>query len=162
MKVLGIDPGTAACGYGIVHRSGGRLRYVCHGSWHTPAGERPELRLKTIFDEVQALIAEHAPGAVAVEESFVGADARIALSVGQARGAVLVAAASVGVECVEYSPARVKQAVCGYGRAEKAQVQRMVRAILSLDALPTPHHAADALAVAICHALAPPLLRVAG
>ena len=133
-----------------------------HGSWHTPAGERPELRLKTIFDEVQALIAEHAPGAVAVEESFVGADARIALSVGQARGAVLVAAAAVGVECVEYSPAGVKQAVCGYGRAEKAQVQRMVRAILSLDALPTPHHAADALAVAICHALAPPLLRAAG
>ena len=133
-----------------------------HGSWHTPAGERPELRLKTIFDEVQALIAEHAPGAVAVEESFVGADARIALSVGQARGAVLVAAASVGVECVEYSPARVKQAVCGYGRAEKAQVQRMVRAILALDALPTPHHAADALGVAICHALAPPLLRAAG
>ena len=115
-----------------------------------------------IYDEVQRLIAEHAPGAVAVEESFVGADARIALSVGQARGAVLVAAACAGVECAEYAPARVKQAVCGYGRAEKAQVQRMVRTILALDTLPTPHHAADALAVAICHALAPPLLRAAG
>lgn len=162
MKVLGIDPGTAACGYGIVHESGGRIRSICHGWWQTPARERPALRLKTIFDEVQDLIAEHVPDAVAVEESFVGADARTALSVGQARGAVLVAAASVGVECVEYSPARVKQAVCGYGRAEKAQVQRMVRAILALDANPTPNHAADALAVAICHALAPPLLRIAG
>jgi len=92
----------------------------------------------------------------------VGADARTALSVGQARGAVLVAAACAGIECAEYAPARVKQAVCGYGRAEKAQVQRMVRAILAMDALPTPNHAADALAVAICHALAPPLLKVAG
>ena len=115
-----------------------------------------------IFDRVQELIAEHAPDAVAVEESYVGADARTALSVGQARGAVLVAAAVVGVECAEYPPARVKQAVCGYGRAEKSQVQRMVKAILALDELPTPHHAADALAVAICHALAPPLLRAVG
>ena len=162
MKVLGIDPGTAACGYGIVHESGGRIKEIDHGWWQTPARERPELRLKTIFEEVQALIAEHGPAAVAVEESFVGADARTALSVGQARGAVLVAAACAGVECAEYSPARVKQAVCGYGRAEKAQVQRMVRAILALDRIPTPNHASDALAVAICHALAPPLLRVAG
>jgi crossover junction endodeoxyribonuclease RuvC len=162
VKVLGIDPGTAACGYGIVHESGGRIRALDHGWWQTPARERPELRLKTIFERVQALIAEHAPDAVAVEESFVGADARTALSVGQARGAVLVAAAVVGVACVEYPPARVKQAVCGYGRAEKAQVQRMVRTILALKADPTPNHAADALAVAICHALAPPLLRIAG
>ena len=161
MKVLGIDPGTAACGYGIVQESGGRIRALDHGWWQTPAAERPELRLKTIFDRVQALIAEHEPSAVAVEESFVGADARIALSVGQARGAVLVAAAAVGVECVEYPPARVKQAVCGYGRAEKAQVQRMVRAILAMESNPTPSHAADALAVAICHALAPPLMRIA-
>jgi crossover junction endodeoxyribonuclease RuvC len=162
VRVLGIDPGTAACGFGVVHETGGRIRLLAHGAWSTSARERPELRLKTIFDEVQALIAEHAPDVVAVEESFVGADARTALSVGQARGAVLVAAASVGVECYEYAPARVKQAVCGYGRAEKAQVQRMLRAILALDAPPTPHHAADAIAVAICHALAPPLLRIAG
>ena len=162
MKVLGIDPGTAACGYGIVQESGGRIRAIDHGWWRTPAGERPELRLKTIFDRVQELIAAHAPDAVALEESFVGADARTALSVGQARGAVFVAAAVVGVECTEYPPARVKQAVCGYGRAEKAQVQRMVRTILAMDANPTPTHAADALAVAICHALAPPLLRIAG
>ena len=159
MRVLGIDPGTAACGYGIVHESGGRLKAIGHGCWSTPAGQAPELRLKTIYDGVAGLIAEHAPDAVALEESFVGADARIALSVGQARGAVLVAAANAGVACAEYAPSRVKQAVCGYGRAEKAQVQRMVRSILGLAELPKPNHAADALAVAICHALASPLQR---
>jgi len=162
VKVIGIDPGTASCGYGIVHQSDGRLRAIDHGWWKTPAGERPEERLKTIFDAVAALVEEHRPDAVALEESFVGADARTALSVGQARGAVMVAVASAGVECTEYPPARVKQVVCGYGRAEKQQVQRMVKAILGLEVEPTPTHAADALAVAICHALAPPLLRIAG
>ncbi len=162
MKVIGIDPGTANCGYGIVHESGGRLKAIGHGSWSTPAGEPLALRLRTIYEGVAALVAEHAPDAVVLEESFVGVDARTALSVGQARGAVLVAAALAGVDCAEYAPARVKQAVCGYGRAEKAQVQRMVKAILALPALPTPNHAADALAVAICHALAPPLLRLTG
>ncbi|MFL6020879.1 MAG: crossover junction endodeoxyribonuclease RuvC [Gaiellaceae bacterium] len=162
MKVIGIDPGTASCGYGIVHESDGRLRAVDHGWWQTPAAARPELRLKTIFDAVAELIEAHTPDAVALEESFVGADARTALSVGQARGAVMVAAANAGIACAEYAPARVKQAVCGYGRAEKQQVQKMVKAILSLPAAPTPTHAADALAVAICHALAPPVLRIAG
>src|SRR4029079_86078 len=113
-------------------------------------------------DAVAELVALHRPDAVALEESFVGADARTALSVGQARGAVMVAAASAGVECAEYPPARVKQVVCGYGRAEKQQVQRMVKAILNMEVAPTPTHASDALAVAICHALAPPLLRIAG
>jgi crossover junction endodeoxyribonuclease RuvC len=162
VKVLGIDPGTAACGYGIVHESGGRLRAVDHGWWQTPARRRPELRLKTIFDGVTDLIEEFAPEAVVLEESFVGVDARTALSVGQARGAVLVAAASFGLECAEYAPSRVKKTVCGYGRAEKAQVQRMVMAILGLRTPPTPQHASDALAVAICHALASPLLRAVG
>jgi crossover junction endodeoxyribonuclease RuvC len=160
VKVLGIDPGTAACGYGVVHESAGRLTAIEHGSWRTPAGERPELRLKTIFDRVAEAIERHAPAAVALEESFVGADARTALSVGQARGAVLVASAAAGVACAEYPPALVKQAVCGYGRADKAQVQRMVKTLLGLRRAPTPNHAADALAVAICHALAPPLLTV--
>jgi crossover junction endodeoxyribonuclease RuvC len=162
VKVLGIDPGTAACGYGIVHESGGRLQAIIHGQWRTSAQARPQDRLLTIFEGVQGLVAAHEPDAVALEESFVGADARIALFVGQARGAVLVAAASAGVDCAEYAPARVKQAVCGYGRAEKGQMQRMVRMILALDAEPKTSHAADALAVAICHALAPPLLEAAG
>jgi crossover junction endodeoxyribonuclease RuvC len=120
---------------------------------------RPELRLKAIHDEVFDLIRQFEPAVVAVEDSFVGADARTALSVGQARGAVLVAAARAGVACVEYAPAHVKQAVCGYGRAEKAQVQRMVQAILRLKVPPASSHEADALAVAICHAMAPPLLQ---
>ena len=162
MKVVGIDPGTAACGYGIVHESAGRLRALDHGWWRTSARDRPQLRLKTIFDAVAELVARHEPDAVALEESFVGADARTALSVGQARGVVLVACAAAGVDCVEYAPAHVKKAVCGYGRAEKAQVKGMVKVILGLDAPPASTHAADALAVAICHALAPPLLRIAG
>ena len=161
MKVLGIDPGTAACGYGIVHESDGRIRALEFGCWTTAARERPELRLKTIFDGVAGLIADHAPHAVALEESFVGADARIALFVGQARGAALVAAACAGIECAEYAPSRIKQAVCGYGRADKGQVQRMVKTILALPARPKTTHEADALAVAICHALMPPLARLA-
>jgi len=161
VRVLGIDPGTAACGYGIVHESGGRLRAIDFGWWRTRSDERPEVRLRTIFEGVRGLIADHAPDAVALEESFVGADARTALSVGQARGVVLVAAALADLACAEYPPAEVKQAVCGYGRAEKDQVQRMVRAILALDEPPRSTHAADALAVAVCHALAPPLARVA-
>jgi crossover junction endodeoxyribonuclease RuvC len=162
VTVLGLDPGTAACGYGVISERGGRLRAVALGCWRTPASQRPEERLLTIHDGVVELIERYEPGAVALEESFVGVDARTALSVGQARGAALVAAALSGVGCTEYAPAHVKLAVCGYGRAEKAQVQRMVQAILRLDAPPAPHHAADALAVAICHAMAPELLRAAG
>jgi crossover junction endodeoxyribonuclease RuvC len=161
VKVLGIDPGTAACGYGIVHEDHGRLRAVDFGWWRTSPREPPAERLRTIFEGVRELIELHGPDAVALEESYVGADARIALSVGQARGAVLVACALAVVDCREYAPAAVKQAVCGYGRAEKDQVQRMVKSILAMKAIPTPNHASDALAVAICHALAPPLQQVA-
>ena len=153
MRVLGIDPGTAACGYGIVHESEGRLRATAHGCWTTRAGDRQDVRLKTIFDAVGAVIAEHAPDVVALEESYVGADARIALSVGQARGAVLVACAAAGVDAIEYAPARVKQSVCGYGRADKQQIRRLVKLLLGVDV--ASDHASDALAVAICHATAP-------
>jgi crossover junction endodeoxyribonuclease RuvC len=117
VRVLGIDPGTAACGYGIVRERNGRVKLVDHGWWKTPSKSRPELRLKMIFDGVTELIEEFEPDAVALEESFVGVDARTALSVGQARGVILVAAANLGLECAEYAPSRVKQAVCGYGRA---------------------------------------------
>jgi crossover junction endodeoxyribonuclease RuvC len=158
VKVLGIDPGTAACGYGIVQESGGRLRAVASGCWRTSAREPLDARLLTIFEGVRELIAAHEPDAVALEESYVGADARIALSVGQARGAVLVAAAGAGLACAEHAPARVKQTVCGYGRADKAQMQRMVKMILSLPNEPENSHVADALGVAICHALGSPLV----
>jgi crossover junction endodeoxyribonuclease RuvC len=161
VSVLGIDPGTAACGYGIVQATGGRVTLVAHGWWRTSARESPATRLRRIHDGVAGLIEEHRPEAAALEESFVGADARTALSVGQARGAVLVACAGAGLDCTEYPPATVKQSVCGYGRADKAQVGRMVAAVLGLREAPTPHHASDALAVAICHALGSPLLAAA-
>jgi crossover junction endodeoxyribonuclease RuvC len=161
VKVLGIDPGTAACGYGIVQDDAGRIRRVDGGCWRTSARARPEERLRVIYAGVSELIEIHGPDEVALEESFVGADARIALAVGQARGAVLVAAANAGLPCAEYAPAKVKQAVCGFGRADKEQVQRMIRTILSLPSEPATTHEADALAVAICHALLPPLARIA-
>jgi crossover junction endodeoxyribonuclease RuvC len=135
---------------------------VEYGWWETSPRDAAAVRLKRIHDQVAELIQAHKPDAVAIEESYVGADARIALSVGQARGAALVACAAAEVDCAEYPPATVKHTVCGYGRADKAQIQRMVRAILGLAETPRPHHAADALAVAICHALAPPLAAVAG
>ena len=155
MKVVGIDPGTAACGYGVVEARGSRLARLESGCWTTAAGRPIAERLTEIFERVTALVDLHAPDAVALEESFVGVDARTALSVGQARGVVLVACARAGVPSTEYAPNRVKQAVCGYGHAEKGQIQRMVKTLLSLDDVPRPHHAADALAVAICHATAP-------
>ena len=143
----------AAWGFGVVERDGRTVSLVEHGWLRTPAGDRLELRLKQIYDDVAELLARFEPESVAIEESYVGANPRTALSVGQARGAVLVACAAAGVACVEYPPATIKQAVCGYGRADKTQVQRMVRAILRMETEPRPDHASDALAVAICHAL---------
>jgi crossover junction endodeoxyribonuclease RuvC len=157
VKVLGIDPGMAACGYAIVDVQGSRLTAVEHGWWRTSARQEPALRLKMIHDSVVELIALHEPESASLEESYVGPDARSALSVGQARGALLVACASAELPCTEYSPSTVKQSVCGYGRADKAQVQRMVTTILRLEEPPKSDHASDALAVAICHALASPL-----
>ncbi len=145
----------------IVQESDGRVSALASGCWTTSARERPELRLRVIFDGIRELIALHVPDAVALEESYVGADARIALSVGQARGAAMVAAATAGVDCTEYAPTRVKQSICGHGHADKGQVQRMVKMLLALDAVPQTTHEADALAVAICHALMPPLARMA-
>jgi crossover junction endodeoxyribonuclease RuvC len=161
VTVLGIDPGMAAWGFGAVERSGNRVRLVEHG-WHrTDPAEPPEQRLQRIHDAVAELLSRLAPDQVALEDSYVGIDRRAALAVGQARGAILVACARYGVACAQYPPAMVKQAVCGYGKADKTQVQRMVRAILGLDAEPRPHHAADALAVAVCHALSSPVARLA-
>jgi crossover junction endodeoxyribonuclease RuvC len=162
VRVVGIDPGLAACGYGVVEAGGSKAEAVAFGCWQTEAGARIELRLRELFLALSELLAEFAPDAVALEGSYVGVDARAALAVGQVRGALLVACVKAGVVCVEYPPARVKQAVCGYGRGDKAQVQRMAKALLGLERVPTPTHAADALAVAICHATAPALLRLAG
>lgn len=162
MRVLGIDPGTAACGYGVVQSAGGAMRSLDFGWWSTSPDLTLDQRLAAIHDRVTELISDYRPEAVAIEESYVGVDARTALSVGQARGAILVACAKSGVSSAQYPPATVKQAVCGFGRADKQQVQRMVAATLGLGEDPSPHHAADALAVAICHALGSPLLAAAG
>jgi crossover junction endodeoxyribonuclease RuvC len=151
MIVLGIDPGTANTGYGVVARRGGRLAALDGGCIETPAGQALERRLATIFARVEALLDEHDPEAVALEDLYFGANTSSALAVGQARGVVMLAAGRRGIACAGYTPQQVKSAVCGTGRADKGQVQRMVQAVLSLPAPPTPDHAADALAVAICH-----------
>lgn len=150
--VLGIDPGTAHTGYGVVLSRGGRLAALDGGVLRTGADERLERRLARIHTRVSELIEEHEPEALALEELFFGQNAHSAFAVGQARGVMLLAAGQAGIPCFSYTPQAVKQAVCGSGRAQKAQVQRMVGALLGLPQPPEPDHAADALAVAICHA----------
>jgi crossover junction endodeoxyribonuclease RuvC len=157
MVVLGIDPGTAATGFGVVARRDGRLVALDGGVIATPAGVPLELRLAAIHAGVGELLDAHRPAALAIEELYFGSNVRTAFAVGQARGVVLLAAGQRGIPCAGYTPQQVKGAVCGSGRAEKAQVQRMVQALLSLSELPRPDHAADALAVAICHANRAPL-----
>jgi crossover junction endodeoxyribonuclease RuvC len=152
MIVLGIDPGTANTGYGVVARRGGRLAALDGGVIETASGLSLERRLAIIFARVEELIDEHEPVAVALEELYFGANARSAMAVGQARGVVMLAAGRRGIACAGYTPQQIKGAVCGTGRADKQQVQRMVQAVLALAEPPTPDHAADALAVAICHA----------
>jgi crossover junction endodeoxyribonuclease RuvC len=152
MVVLGIDPGTANTGYGVVGRDGARLVALDGGTIVTAAGLAPGARLKIIHERVGALLDEYEPDALAVEDLYFGANARSAFAVGQARGVVILAAGQRGLPCSSYTPQQVKAAVCGSGRAEKGQVQRMVQRLLSLADLPAPDHAADALAVAICHA----------
>lgn len=151
MRVLGIDPGTATTGYGVVEEARGGLVAVAFGAVRTPAGEKPEARLVTIFHELSSLIERHRPDAVAIEELFFNKNVRTALAVGQARGVCLLAAAESGLMVAEYTPLQVKQAVTGAGRAAKEQVGYMVRALLGLPAVPKPDDVADALAVAICH-----------
>jgi len=148
--VLGIDPGTAALGYGIIERTGSRLRAVDHGVLTTSADLGLEQRLLALHRGVAELIGLHAPALVGVERLFFSRNAQTAFGVGQARGAVLLACAQAGAPVREATPNEVKVAVAGYGAADKEQVQRMVRVVLEMPELPTPDDAADALAVAIC------------
>src|SRR5436190_8331530 len=150
--VLGIDPGTASTGYGVVLANGNRMAALDGGVIATDRREPLERRLARIHAQVTDLIKEHEPAALAIEDLFFGQNARTAFSVGQARGAVMLSAGLTGVPCFSYTPQAVKLAVCGAGNAAKDQVQRMVGALLSLPEPPEPDHAADALAVAICHA----------
>jgi len=150
--VLGIDPGTANTGFGVVLSRGQDLAALDGGVISTAPAETLERRLARIHARVCELIAEHRPAAIAIEDIFFGTNARTAFAVGQARGAVMLSAGLAGIPCFSYTPQAVKQAVCGSGAAGKDQVQRMVGALLRLPEPPQPDHAADALAVAICHA----------
>jgi crossover junction endodeoxyribonuclease RuvC len=150
MIVLGIDPGTASTGYGLVCSEGSRLRALQEGVIQTGPGVPLERRLAEIHARVAELLDAHCPAAVAVEELYFGANVRTAFAVGQARGVVLLAAGQRGVPSRSYTPQQVKSAVCGHGRVDKDQVGRMVARLLGMTAIPTPDHAADALAVAIC------------
>jgi crossover junction endodeoxyribonuclease RuvC len=155
--VLGIDPGLANTGYGVVARSGGRMVALDGGVIETRTGTPQEQRLADIHAAIDALLIEHEPQGMALEQLYFGQNVKTAFAVGQARGVSMLAAGQRGVPCESYTPQQVKGAVCGNGRADKEQVARMVQALLGLEAPPRPDHAADALAVAICHANCAPL-----
>ncbi|HEY2259806.1 MAG TPA: crossover junction endodeoxyribonuclease RuvC [Solirubrobacteraceae bacterium] len=150
MLVLGIDPGTASTGYGVVRGSGSRLQALAQGVIATAPGVPVERRLADIHSRVGELLDRYAPDSLAVEELYFGANVRTAFAVGQARGVVLLAAGQRGITARSYTPQQVKAAVCGHGRADKQQVARMVAQLVGLAAAPTPDHASDALAVAVC------------
>jgi crossover junction endodeoxyribonuclease RuvC len=149
--VLGIDPGTAITGYGLVREEEERLVLVDYGVIMTPSGQPMPVRLQAIYHGLSSVIRQHQPQVAAVEELFFSRNVRTALSVGQARGVALLGLADAGLPIFEYKPLEVKQAIAGYGGADKLQVQHMVRMLLNLDEVPQPDDAADAIAVAVCH-----------
>ncbi len=151
MRVFGIDPGSARTGYGCVQSDGTRHRLIACGAISIPVSNAFPQKLLIIHAELAALLAEHRPDCVAIENLFHAVNARSALKLGHARGVAMLAAVEAGLPIVEYTPAEVKQSVVGYGRAEKSQVQSMVQLLLGLSAPPTPHDASDALAIAVCH-----------
>jgi crossover junction endodeoxyribonuclease RuvC len=160
VRIFGIDPGSERTGYGCVETDGRRHRLVACGAITALAADPFPQRLARIHRELAALLASCRPECVAVENVFYSVNARSALKLGHARGVALLAAVEAGCDVVEYTPAEVKLAVVGYGRAEKRQVQQMIKLLLGLDKAPTPHDAADALAVAICHLHSMPLGRL--
>ena len=159
---MGIDPGTAHTGFGIVRVAGAQMSAVDGGVIEAPADEAPATRLATIHAELEKLLAWHEPAAMALESLYFNKNVQSAIAVGQSRGVAMLAAAERGIPCFDYTPQAVKMSVCGSGAAGKRQVKQMVGALLGLPRPPESDHAADALAVAICHALAPPLLAIAG
>jgi crossover junction endodeoxyribonuclease RuvC len=150
MLVLGIDPGTAIMGYGLVECKGNRLKAVHYGAIRTDAGTPSEIRLKQIYEELSGLIAEYRPDLIAVEELFFNKNVRTAIAVGQARGVALLTAANANIPLMEFTPLQVKQSVVGYGKATKEQVIFMVQKILNISGKLGPDDVADALAIAIC------------
>ncbi len=151
MIVLGIDPGMAIMGYGVVEQKNNSLRVLDYGVTKTSSDMETPTRLLRIFESVEKLIDQYSPDAMAYEELFFNKNVKTALIVGHARGVAVLAGAKQGIDLFEYTPLQVKQAVAGYGRADKNQVQQMVKLLLNLREIPKPDDAADALAVAICH-----------
>lgn len=152
MIILGVDPGTATMGYGVLEKIGNRYRALAYGVLETPKTLLPHERLLTLYRGLQELVVQHQPDALATEQLLFSTNRRTAIQVARAAGVVLLVAAEAGIEWREYTPLQVKQAVTGYGVADKRQVQTMVQRLLSLEAPPKPDDAADALAIAICHA----------
>lgn len=152
MIILGIDPGYAIVGIGVIEYKGGKSRYIKHCAITTPAGMATTERLKIIYNEINLLLDEYKPDAVAIEELFFNSNQKTAIMVAQARGVLLVACANRNIPLFEYTPLQVKQSLTGYGRADKKQIQTMVKMLLGLNAIPKPDDAADALAIAITHA----------
>jgi crossover junction endodeoxyribonuclease RuvC len=151
MRVIGIDPGTAITGWGVVEGDGDQLTVVAYGAVTTPAGTPLARRLQTIYHELTDIIKEWQPETAAIEELFFSKNAKTALAVGHGRGAAMLALANADLSIVEYKPLEIKQAITGHGGADKQQMQQMVKLLLELDDIPRPDDAADGLAVAICH-----------
>ncbi len=152
MRILGIDPGYAIVGFGVLDYQNNKFSVVDYGAITTPAGMDFSRRLEIIYDETEVIIKRHKPEAMAIEKLFYNTNAKTVIDVGQARGVIMLAAQKNQLPAFEYTPLQVKQSVVGYGRAEKKQVQEMTRIMLHLDSIPKPDDTADALAMAICHA----------
>lgn len=163
MIILGVDPGIATVGFGVIKAEGSRQLLVRCGVIRTAAGNRLALRLKQIYDDISELIDMYKPDAIAIEELFFNTNLKTGISVAHGRGVLILAGEERGIPMFEYTPLQVKQTVAGYGRAEKKQVMEMVRRLLSMTEVPRPDDAADALAIAICHArVANSLLNISG
>ncbi len=152
MTILGIDPGIATVGYGVISADGGRFSAIEYGAILTPAHTLLEKRLAQIYDELSAIIRRHRPDVMAVEELFFNKNVKTAIDVSHGRGVILLAAEKAGIDIYEYTPLQIKQNLVGYGRAEKGQIMYMTKMLLGLEKTPKPDDTADALAVAICHA----------
>ena len=152
MRIIGIDPGTGILGFGVIESDGHKHMLVDAGVIRTPVKEDDAIRLQIIFDELSDIIAETKPAEMAVEKLFFAQNVTTAMTVAQARGVVLLAAQQAGIKIAEYTPLQIKQSLTGYGRAEKKQMQEMVRVLLGLKEIPKPDDCADALAAALVHA----------
>ena len=151
MIILGIDPGIAIVGYGVIEYTSNKFKVLGYGAITTPAKTRLSSRIKTIYDDINEIIRKYNVEAVAIEELFFNKNVKTAIDVAHARGVIILAATNAGLPVYEYTPLQVKQGVVGYGRAVKSQIQEMVKAILNLNSIPKPDDVADGLALAICH-----------